>query len=322
MGGRCWEFNMTSQNGNLFILLSQIIWGITSAIIKYVPKTLPSSLFIATRFSIASIVLFIIIILHKKYFNSLKKLSQKTVLQIIILGILGSGLADLLMVQAIRTIGVILAVMIARLEIPLGVIMAGIMLKEKITMRIIVATIVSFLGVIFVSYGDNISIFHNQVLYVGIGFALIAAFLWAFTGVFAKKILSSSISPIILAFGRLFAGGIFSLFLSLITLKSVISYYDGLTQMNWASLLFLAIFSSALPILFYYKGLEKIDAAKASILLSLSIIIALITGIFIGETLTIFQWAGIASILIGIYLVIAERPAIGVRKTFPIAPGE
>lgn len=295
---------MNFQSGILFILGAQLIWGISPVIVKFIPLQLPSSLLLTARLLPACIPLLIIILANKKYASYLKKLDRRTMFQVLLLGLIGSGIADLLMIQAIRNVGVILAVMIARLEIPLGVILAGVFLHEKITPRIIVATLLSFLGVIFISYTDIFSNAHISTLALGIGFALIAAFLWACTGVYAKKLLTSSTSPIILTFGRLLSGGLFNLILSVVTLQSLVPYFHNLNLLNWLSLLFLAFFSSALAFFLYYSGLEKITAAKSSILLALSIVIAIFTGVLVGETLTLFQWGGVVAIGGSIYLTI------------------
>lgn len=295
---------MNLESGILFILGSQLIWGISPVIVKFIPLQLPSALLLAARLLPACIPLLIIILVNKKYASQLKKLDRRTIFQIMILGLIGSGVADLLMIQAIRTSGVILAVMIARLEIPLGVILAGVFLHEKITPRIIVATILSFLGVIFISYNDIFSNSHISTLVLGIGFALIAAFLWACTGVYAKKLLTNNTSPIILTLGRLLSGGLFNLILSVVTLQSLVPHFHGLNLSNWLSLLFLAFFSSALAFFLYYSGLEKMPAAKSSILLTISIVIAIFTGVLIGETLTLFQWGGVIAIGGSIYLTI------------------
>lgn len=297
---------MKLENGIIFVILANIIWGISPLIIKLVPHTFPTSLLIATRFLIAGSILFIVIILNKKYLASFKTLTLKNILQIAVLGLIGTGLADLFFVHALRTIGVVLASILSRLELPLGVIMASIMLQEKISAKIIAATIISFLGVIFISFGDKFTLIRGDGFYVGILVALISAFLWAYSGIYGKKILSQKISYINVAFGRIFVGGTFNLIISLAIFKNIVPYYLTLQAADWLKIFYLAVVASALAFLLYYKGLQKIEAARASILVSLSLTISILSGVFLGESLTPLQWVGTGLILVGIFLTISQ----------------
>ncbi len=248
---------MTDKQGIIFILLSQLIWGVTPVIIKSVPLTLPTSLLIATRYVLGGIILLVFILLNKRSVAGLKKLTKRQVLEIIMLGIVGSGLADLFAVHAIREIGVIIAVMIVRLEIPLGVLFAALILKEKITPRIILATVVSLWGVFLISYHPGLMIDIHNGFFMGIVSAFVASILWAFAGVYAKKVLSDNVSPTFLAAGRMSVGGIFSFAFAYYTLGQITPYFVNLKMETWLSLLFLTVVSSVAAFVLYYKGLER-----------------------------------------------------------------
>lgn len=83
------------------------------------------------------------------------------------------------------------------------------------------------------------------------------------------------------------------------------------TPAGWAAVLAIAIFSTLLAILGFFKGLEKLGAADASTLSTLEPLVTLaLAALVLGETITFVQFAGGALILAAV-VYLARRPARG-----------
>lgn len=298
-----------SQKGILFIILSQFLWGLAPSTIKLLNPYIAPSLVVTIRFFIASIILFCYIMSFAQLRQQLKQLSTINLAHIVLFGILGSGLADLFLTNAVRHAGAIPAALISRLEIPFTVVLAGLLLKETITKKIIIATLCSFGGVVLLSMKNGINFSDNPLFVVGIGFAFVAAFIWAGTNIYGKKILNWHIIPVVLIAIRLLVGAIFNLIVFVTTEKNRIASFRAIDPFDWIRLGYLGIFASALAYFSFYKGLQLVSASRAANFMGISIAVALVSGIFIGENLSLIQWLGIGAILMGIYLVIVTPPS-------------
>lgn len=296
------------RRGLYFILLSQAIWGFSPLIIRLVPHSLPTTIVIFTRFLLGAIVIFLVAFYTKKT-HVFKNISKKQFFQLVILGVVGSGMADFFFVEAIRRTGSIVATMIARTEIPLGVLFAGLLLREKLNPRIYTATALSFIGVLLISLQKEGTVIVKEGFYIGVLCAILTAVIYTLAGVYAKQMMTKNVSPYAVALYRNIFAGVFNGILAFATLTNITHYYQSLTMSSWLLLLYMGIFASAFGYITYYKGLERLEASKVSILLSLSTIIALFAGLAAGETLSVVQWAGTAAILAGTYLVVVPAPS-------------
>lgn len=122
-------FNNTSTHtkGWLYGILSQILWGTGGVAIKLIDTVIPSSLLVVLRHGIGAITLAILVTRSKTPI-----MKNLPIMHLIILGIFAAGLPDLLLIEAIRKSGAIVAAILARVEIPLGVIFAHLFLKENV----------------------------------------------------------------------------------------------------------------------------------------------------------------------------------------------
>ncbi|GEM_PF-4234220 len=293
------------RHGVLFIFATQIIWGLTPIVIKFINHGFPGSLLVAIRGILGAVLLFAIIIASGT-FKSVLALRPKMILQLVLLGIVASGIADLFNVAAIRNGGVIVATLMARLEIPLGVMMASWILKEKISSSMKLATALSFVGVVLISYRTGLTAQSSASFYQGIFYGLFAALCWSSSGIFAKTILSKKVLPIVVTCARLFVGGIFSAVMAATTVPDIAVRFSQLTSTEWGAIVGLGIVASALAFYLYYEGLERLEANRTAVLLSLSLVVAVLSGILIGESLQLVQWCGAAFILMGIYITITS----------------
>ncbi len=302
---------MTSyQKGLLYLLLSQIIWGINPSVLKAVDYAIPVTVVVFLRLVIGSFFLLTIILLVPQQKRGLSSLSKKDVGSIVFLGIIASGITDLLLTQSVRYSGAIISTLIARLEIPVTVLLAVFLLKEKLTKQIIFATILSTLGMIFISLSGTISIADMSHYYLGLGLAFIAAVLWGYGTILAKNILSDlNVSPIIVTLIRLFTGSVITFLILLSTNRFLLREIISIPPYDWAKIMFMGVFASAGAFYFYYKGLKLVPANQASIMLSVSIGVNIIVATGMGEVLHGYQWLGVASIIGAVLMLTVKNKA-------------
>lgn len=294
---------LSQKGGWFYALVSQAMWGTGGVAIKLVDKSLPGTLMVALRHGIGATVLGISIMKGKR--NVLKNAPW---LHLLLIGILGACLADLALVGSVRRSGAIIAVMLARLDIPLGVMFSHFLLKEKVDFKAYLAAFIAFGGVILISYrpGQHIAL-HSQ-FYLGVVLGVSAAVTWALSGVYAKYLLDKkNIDPLALSFVRLGVGSIFSLIVAATLLRVPFAILGHLTTRDWLLIFYLGIFLSGLAYLFFYRALEVIDNYVASIILSISIVILLVTGLAVGEHISLLQWGGILLVGLSIWLI-SKKP--------------
>ncbi len=291
--------NLSRQTqGWLYGIISQILWGTSGVTIKLIDSVIPSSLLVSLRHGIGAITLGLLIMRGKTMV-----LKNLPLVHLILLGIFAAGLPDLLLVEAIRRSGAIISTMLARVEIPLGVILAHLLLKEKVGKSAYLAGLISIIGVWFISYQPEQKITLDNQFYVGILCALGAAILWALSSVYAKYILNKKTDPLALSFVRISIGSIFALAITMLFIHDPFLSLQQLNLQDWTLIVYLGIFLSGLGYLFFYRSLKLLDAHVAIVLIGLTIVVLLISGLLIGETIRPMQWIGIALVVASIFLV-------------------
>jgi drug/metabolite transporter (DMT)-like permease len=297
-------FNSLSKSttGWIYGIVSQVLWGTGGVTIKLIDAVLPSSLLVGLRHGIGAITLGLLIAKGKTPI-----LKNLPIVHLILLGIFAAGLPDLLLVEAVRRSGAIIATMLARVEIPLGVLFAHLLLKEKVGKNAHIAGIISLVGVCFISYQPEQRLALDNQFYVGIICALSAATLWSLSSVYAKHILNKKTDPLALSFVRLCIGSIFALAITVLFVHNPFLSLQQLHFKDWSLILYLGVFLSGLAYLFFYRSLNILDAHVVIVLLGLSIVVLLVLGLFIGEKISLVQWLGISTIIVSIFLV--KKPA-------------
>ena len=193
--------------------------------------------------------------------------------------------------------------MLARLEIPLGVLFAHWLLKEKVGLSAYVASLVAFVGVLLISLRPGQAVTIEDRFFSGVVLAILVAVLWALAGIYAKYILNRKTDPLALSFVRLCIGSIFGFVVALVTVRSPLDALQNLAFPDWALIFYIGIFLSGVAFLAYYKSLKILDAHIVAVMLGLSLSIVLVTGLIIGERIGVLQWCGVGFIIASILLV-------------------
>ena len=176
------------------------------------------------------------------------------------------------------------------------VILSALLWKDKITGRKLIALVVTFLGCTFVTgvWSGSLSITPVGLL-LGIG----SGFFYGLYSIFARYALEHY-KPLTVTFYTFVFAGAGSLFVASPSELAV-----GFSRPDMLLLtLGLVVVSTALPYIFYTKGLAELDSGKASILASIEPVIAALVGILaFGEPFSITVLLGLGCILFSVYIL-------------------
>ena len=208
------------------------------------------------------------------------------------------------MVESIRASGAIVAAMLARLEIPFGVILASIVLKEKVSNKAKAATSLSLHSVILLSQTDMSFSTFDDANARGVGLGLIVALAFSLSTIYAKWIFNTfKIPSLLMTWVRTSMGAGISILIFVLSGGDIVQSLASISLMDWLAIGFLGLFVNAIAYMAYYKSLSLLDAHITQIMLGVALVIAVILGLLMGETLSIFQWLGIVLVVISIYLI-------------------
>jgi len=248
-------------------------------------------------FSRSVIIIFISLIYFSSQLKNLKFIKKYELKNLIVLGIISAASIIILFLgQNITT--AINAGFLIRLT-PLFVLpFAYLLLKEKFSGKSILVMCMMLVAVFLLITNGTLIIPH-----VGDLLIIIVALIIAFQNVFAKKIMHSVSTDIVIFFRVCLSALIIVVFIPLLLgCQSFNALFEGLFYVLLTAILyFLSVFCQ-------YKAIKLIGPfITTTFFLSGSLFSALFAYILLGETLSFVQWVGAAGILLGGYLLTKKK---------------
>ncbi len=289
--------------GALLIILSALGFGSMPIFALYAYRggvTVATMLLI--RFVIAAVILFG----YAAFRYGMPRVGRQDLLPLFILGAVFYTMQSSFYLTAIRFIPASLAAMILYI-FPLFVAgLSSIFFRERLTPKVAVAMCISFVGLALVlgtSWG--------MVDYRGVLLALGAALIYSAYIVLGNKVVRGLPAPVMSAYISLFtAGGI----LVYGTVAGQLSF--DFQASVWPPILGLALCSTVLAMLMFFRGLEIVGPTHAAILSMAEPFFTVLLSVWLlGEGLLPMQILGGGAILGGAALVIAAQKE-------KVAPGE
>jgi len=284
--------------------LTIIFWALAFPFIKIGLTELSSVNLTIMRLFIVCIIFLPIRLLKPQKFS---KLHKKDIIPLFFLGFLGIIVYHLgLNYGEIYISSSAASLIIATIPIFI-VILAAIILKEKITIKITAGIILSLIGVIIISLlGTSDS--SIEITYLSGAFAvLIAAIMGAGYTIAGKKLLQrySALSLTVYAF---LLGSI-----GLIPFIST-SLFEEVTSMSiigWSTILYLGIFPTVIGYVFWYIALEIKTASEISVFLYfIPVLSTIISYFFFDEQITWFFIFGGILVILGLFIVNQQKNCI------------
>ena len=191
------------------------------------------------------------------------------------------------------------AVLLVQTEVPFGILIAFLILKEKPSMVNLLATFVAFIGVFVLAGAPNLE---NKLL--GVFLVLSGAMTWSFGQILAKKI-SENVSGIAMtAWLGVFAGPQL-IFLSFIIEGNTYTYIISANKEAWLIVLYLGFVMNALGYSIWYFLLGKHPVHKIiPVLLLLPVVGVICAVLILGENLENQVFIGGFIIMLGVGMIL------------------
>jgi len=279
------------------LLLSSLIWGANTPIMKWTLASVPLFSLAFARFYLATILIFPFVV---------KKLKIERVdwPKIILAGLFGITFNVTSFFLGLKfTFAVNAALIIATIPI-FTIFAAQIFLRERIDTKFTIATIVAVLGLLLIIGPPIVTAGLTHL--VGAVFLILAALFWVGYEIVSKN-LFKKYSPETVTFYSFLIGSVTFLPLFLVELFSS-SWITQLGTQGLIGIFYGAVFSSTLAYFAWQYGLSKIAATEASFFFYLDPISGILIAIpLLGEKITPIFLVGAVLIFTAIFLAEHKR---------------
>ena len=284
--------SMTARVWAMLVLLS-ILWGGSFFFVGIAVTELPPLTIVTLRVGIATLTLWIIV-----FMLGLRPPKNLRVWGTFLgMGLLNNVIPFVLIVWGQTQIASGLASILNAATPIFTVVVAGVLLPdERMTPLKLVGVAVGFIGVVVMIGLPALTGSSSLVAQLAI---ITAALFYAFAGVYGRRFKTMEIHPIITAAGQVTA--------STIVLAPIALAIDGQPDITvislkiWLAVASLAIFSTAMAYVLYFKILKLAGATNVLLVTLLVPVSAILLGfLFLNETLEVLHLIGILLITLGL----------------------
>lgn len=273
----------------IMIALAAVLWGLDGVVLT-------------PRLSNLNVV-FVVFMLHAlpfvlmnafffKHYKKLKKLDKKALISLLLVSVLGGSLGTIAIVYALFLVNfqnLSVVVLLQKFQPMFAIIMAVLILKEKISRNFFLWCIVAIIGGYFLTFDLNLpSIQTDSNTIKAALLSILASFSFGSSTVFSKSLLNK------LDFdtATFFRYGLTTLILlPVVILLGRLGDFQLITPTNWLIFGIIALTSGTVAIMLYYYGLKNIKASHATLLELFFPISAIVFDYFInGTILSAVQW--------------------------------
>lgn len=278
----------------LFAVLAVICWSTVATAFKIALQNCDFLQLLFFSSLVSSIVLFVILVFQRKLFL-INNIRSSSLLQSVLLGFLNPFLYytvlfkaySVLPAQEAMTLNYTWPVMLVLLAIPL--------LKQSLTVKSIVAVLISFAGIFIIATKGNLMEF-NFSNALGDGLAVGSSVIWALFWIYNVKDKKDNVVKLFFNFlsGSLFSGILMLLF----------SDFSKFNFVGLPAIAYIGIFEMSVTFVFWLLALKYSKSAdKVSQLIFLSPFLSLIFIHFIiGENIAVSTLTGLIFITLGIII--------------------
>lgn len=281
------------REGVILVIICVFIHGAHPILGKY-GVSLVSPLFFASLTNLIAAAGLVLIILLKR--ESLVILIKKRFfILLFLIGFFGTTLSNVMFFYGVRLTSGINSAILLQVEPIYSLIIGYLLLKERVSTRQIISTLLIIFGTLMVIYQGTSRMNWGDIL------ILLTPLCYQVGHFFSKQLLNETeISPLFIATGRTFYGGLILLILNRFTGSHE---FDILTQSNiLAIFIFYGIVVYALSYLTFYGAIKRINLSKASAIISVYPAISIILARFIlKEVPDFYQLGGFFIIMLGIF---------------------
>ena len=281
-----------------------LTWAASFVFIKFALVEIPPMTLAFARFALATPVLIAITSFARPSREAMRLALTKEFWQFSALGLTGVTFLYVFQFYSLRFISATEGSVIINTHAVFAMLLSAAFLNEALTARKTVGVLVAFSGVVVISIGD-ITTASAHLEPVGALLMAGAALCWATYSVFGKRVLHRYSDQVATSCAFLLG----TLFLIPFAIsEGRMSTLADASWLVWVSIIFLAIFCSVIAYIFWNRLIREIDVTK--VLVSLYVIpipTAILSYIFLGETITYPLVLGAALVIFGVYLTESSR---------------
>lgn len=276
------------------LLITITIWASTFINIKIVLLQVPPNTLAFLRFFIAAIVLGIYALITRQ-----PGIRKEDWPMAAFSGLTGITLYNFFQNQGLKYAGAVDAAILAALAPVFMVILAFLILKEKITRRQFLGIIIAFTGSILVATGGSFQDLDlNSTRILGDALILLTGLFWGFYNISLKKLLVKYPSTTVLTYSTI--SGTLFLF-PLVFLETPLNL-SSVNITGWLNIAYLGLGASALAYFLWNRALTRVSTVTAGAYIYLvPVIAAIIAAIFLQEIPGFYTVIGGVLALVGTY---------------------
>ncbi|OCG20950.1 hypothetical protein A9G11_09660 [Gilliamella sp. wkB108] len=283
------------QMALLLVTLSTFFWGSNFNAAAIVVTEVPPLVAASERFIIASLVIFIYMVIKAKNNIGAFKLNWLAFILLGLCGITGFNLAFFIGLQTTSPINGALIMATSPVTTAL---VASIIDKYRVTWSQAAGMIISLIGVVLViSNGDITNIIKLQFS-GGDLIILLGNLAWAIYTVGCRKFILNSTPLQTTSFTMLF--GTIGIVLFSVLQDDLIKEMKHITIFNHMILIYLGIAGAVLAYLFWNVGIKELGAAKTSIFFNLVPVFTMLLALITGLIPTLLQLVGAVLVIGGV----------------------
>ncbi|MGL5259395.1 MAG: DMT family transporter [Lachnospiraceae bacterium] len=281
-----------------YALISVACWGILPTISSLLLNTIDTMHVVAYSSLFAACTLFIYNCITGKI-KEIKKLSIKTIIRMVSIGLLGMFFYNILLLLGIERMAAQEAFVINYLWPACIIIFSCLILKEKMTLQKVAAITLSFLGIVIITTKGDVSNF-SFGSFSGMLFCVSAAVCYGLYSVLNKRETFDKNISVMSAYGMT------------AIISFIVIIIKGEVQIPSVSitmgLLLSGIICNAIPYVTWAWALEKGNTAIVSNLAYLTPFVSLVvTNIVLKEEITVYSIWGLLFIVSGIFIQMYKR---------------
>lgn len=291
------------ERGDLYLLLTVIVWGNTFPTAKYVLGVMPPDMFASSRYLLAAFTLMGILIWRE----GLKLPQRRDLLPLLGFGFLGITLMQLVWSTAL-SLSTASKGSILIATSPIWALILNSLRGQRLPLFAWLGVLLSFGGVFLVINNSLSEITVGGGHIVGDLMFLSVAFLWALYSVLSP--------PYLQRLGTLYVSG-WSMLFGALLMTPVIAWrwndtpWAAMQSSHWASFAYTVVLAGALGYLFWYEGIRRLGVARSVIYSYLIPVFAMISAVtFLGEHVSTAQLLGAAVVIAGLVLTRWSTPPV------------
>jgi drug/metabolite transporter (DMT)-like permease len=288
------EGHSTFGKTDALLFLMAVIWAVNFSVIKYATQVISPLAFTGLRVGLAATILLAIALIQRHPWPA-----RRDIVALLFLGVIGNGIYQIFFVEGLsrtRVGNAVLVVAAAPAFIAVASRLKGI---ERVRRRTLGGVALSVCGVALVVFGSAQADNANATL-IGTLLVFCGVLCWTAFTVLLQP-LATRIDPIQLS-ALTMTGGVIPLLIA--TPHALFAtQWNAVGPAAWAALFYASVISMVIAYLFWYRGLRILGPTRTAVYGNLQPVIAItVAWVFLKEAPTLWQGAGIGTIMTGIFL--------------------